>query len=96
MLLTTDESWTFFNFCLSASCGFACISNFRGGKCWPAEPELEGCRWAKDVGREAGAGKPLLKTIFQVRSNSESTGQGMCLQEVHRRSVACFRLHVCA
>lgn len=22
--------------------------------------------WAKDVGREAGAGKPLLKTIFQV------------------------------
>jgi len=24
--------------------------------------------WAKDVGREAGAGKPLLKTIFQVRS----------------------------
>lgn len=23
--------------------------------------------WAKDVGREAGAGKPLLKTIFQVR-----------------------------
>jgi len=24
-------------------------------------------RWAKDVGREAGAGKPLLKTIFQAR-----------------------------
>lgn len=24
--------------------------------------------WAKDVGREAGAGKPLLKTIFQVTS----------------------------
>lgn len=24
--------------------------------------------WAKDVGREAGAGKPLLKTIFQVKS----------------------------
>ena len=23
--------------------------------------------WAKDVGREAGSGKPLLKTIFQVR-----------------------------
>lgn len=23
--------------------------------------------WAKDVGREAGAGKPLLKTIFQVK-----------------------------
>ena len=23
--------------------------------------------WAKDVGRETGAGKPLLKTIFQVR-----------------------------
>jgi hypothetical protein len=23
--------------------------------------------WAKDVGREAGAGKPLLKTIFQVQ-----------------------------
>jgi hypothetical protein len=23
--------------------------------------------WAKDVGREAGAGKPLLKTIFQAR-----------------------------
>ena len=22
--------------------------------------------WAKDVGRESGAGKPLLKTIFQV------------------------------
>ena len=22
--------------------------------------------WAKDVGREAGSGKPLLKTIFQV------------------------------
>ena len=22
--------------------------------------------WAKDIGREAGAGKPLLKTIFQV------------------------------
>ena len=22
--------------------------------------------WAKDVGREAGAGKPLLKTIFQA------------------------------
>ena len=22
--------------------------------------------WAKDVGRETGAGKPLLKTIFQV------------------------------
>jgi hypothetical protein len=25
--------------------------------------------WAKDVGREAGAGKPLLKTIFQVCHN---------------------------
>ncbi len=24
--------------------------------------------WAKDVGREAGAGKPLLKTIFQARA----------------------------
>jgi len=24
--------------------------------------------WAKDVGRETGAGKPLLKTIFQVKS----------------------------
>lgn len=24
--------------------------------------------WAKDIGRETGAGKPLLKTIFQVRS----------------------------
>lgn len=23
--------------------------------------------WAKDIGRETGAGKPLLKTIFQVR-----------------------------
>lgn len=23
--------------------------------------------WAKDIGREAGAGKPLLKTIFQVK-----------------------------
>jgi hypothetical protein len=22
--------------------------------------------WAKDVGRESGSGKPLLKTIFQV------------------------------
>lgn len=22
--------------------------------------------WAKDIGRETGAGKPLLKTIFQV------------------------------
>ncbi len=22
--------------------------------------------WAKDIGREAGSGKPLLKTIFQV------------------------------
>lgn len=22
--------------------------------------------WAKDIGRESGAGKPLLKTIFQV------------------------------
>ena len=28
--------------------------------------------WAKDVGREAGAGKPLLKTIFQA-----STGPGV-------------------
>ena len=26
--------------------------------------------WAKDVGREAGAGKPLLKTIFQVQDRS--------------------------
>lgn len=26
--------------------------------------------WAKDVGREAGAGKPLLKTIFQVNLNA--------------------------
>ena len=26
--------------------------------------------WAKDVGREAGAGKPLLKTIFQVGHTS--------------------------
>ena len=26
--------------------------------------------WAKDVGREAGAGKPLLKTIFQARCPS--------------------------
>ena len=25
--------------------------------------------WAKDVGRETGAGKPLLKTIFQVTSS---------------------------
>lgn len=24
--------------------------------------------WAKDVGRETGAGKPLLKTIFQARA----------------------------
>lgn len=54
---------------------FACISKFWSGKSWPAEPELEGCRWAKDVGREAGAGKPLLKTIFQVRSKSESTAK---------------------
>jgi len=23
--------------------------------------------WAKDIGRESGSGKPLLKTIFQVR-----------------------------
>ena len=28
--------------------------------------------WAKDVGREAGAGKPLLKTIFQVSIQSTS------------------------
>lgn len=26
--------------------------------------------WAKDVGREAGAGKPLLKTIFQVSTHT--------------------------
>ena len=25
--------------------------------------------WAKDIGRETGAGKPLLKTIFQVRGS---------------------------
>ena len=29
--------------------------------------------WAKDVGREAGAGKPLLKTIFQVNSLMNNT-----------------------
>ncbi len=23
--------------------------------------------WAKDIGRESGSGKPLLKTIFQAR-----------------------------
>lgn len=28
--------------------------------------------WAKDVGREAGAGKPLLKTIFQVLQRSNT------------------------
>ena len=30
--------------------------------------------WAKDVGREAGAGKPLLKTIFQVCEYCFSSG----------------------
>lgn len=38
--------------------------------------------WAKDVGREAGAGKPLLKTIFQA-----CHGQARCMSYhdcVHR------------
>lgn len=28
--------------------------------------------WAKDIGRESGSGKPLLKTIFQVTSCTRS------------------------
>jgi hypothetical protein len=32
--------------------------------------------WAKDVGREAGAGKPLLKTIFQVHLKLFAPGRG--------------------
>jgi hypothetical protein len=32
--------------------------------------------WAKDVGRETGAGKPLLKTIFQARRKGEEGAGG--------------------
>lgn len=35
--------------------------------------------WAKDIGRETGAGKPLLKTIFQVSGASgacQRVGEG--------------------
>lgn len=31
--------------------------------------------WAKDVGREAGAGKPLLKTIFQVSGRAAASSR---------------------
>ena len=37
--------------------------------------------WAKDVGRETGAGKPLLKTIFQVRRCVTGVGWS---REIHR------------
>ncbi len=33
--------------------------------------------WAKDIGRETGAGKPLLKTIFQVNLKLFQVGQGV-------------------
>ena len=37
--------------------------------------------WAKDVGREAGAGKPLLKTIFQACKYRFSSGhRSHCLK----------------
>ena len=57
------------------------VRNFSGHDAaslvWERSGSLLSCthawhRWAKDVGREAGAGKPLLKTIFQVRCQRSS------------------------
>ena len=37
--------------------------------------------WAKDIGRESGAGKPLLKTVFQVgHSHDPAERHPPCLQ----------------
>ncbi len=53
--------------------------------------------WAKDVGRESGAGKPLLKTIFQVnlklfQVRASNSPEWVCGQMALRRAtrVECF------
>ena len=39
--------------------------------------------WAKDVGRETGAGKPLLKTIFQVCAQCRAVYSWQsCLEQI--------------
>lgn len=55
--------------------------------------------WAKDVGREAGAGKPLLKTIFQVRhgrqhaTSKSSEGVSAMLTEERTVMVSMLMAH---